>query len=98
MKDFKFNLFNTIYEITFSVKVTKRVPKYATVKPDSKWVYKGLKLKVDSVYLESNHFHPEYGRSLRLSLQGTEFGPGGSRFGYGYKSTVIPEKDLILHY
>jgi len=93
MKEFKFNIFNTLYQITFSFKVTKRVPKYATVKPETKWIYAGYKLKVDSVYTEAYHKAPERGRALRLSLEGTKF-----QVERGYKSTVIDEIDLILHY
>lgn len=94
-KKFKFNLFNTLYDLNINLKVTKKVPRYATVKPDSDWVYAGMKLKVDSVYIEKDRMGD---RHLRLSLEGTEFGPGGSRVGYGYPNTVIREKDLILHY
>ncbi len=97
MKHFKFNLFGTLYEIQFTVKITKRVPKFVTVKPDTKWIYAGETLKVDSVYSEGNEkFGETKGRYLRLSLLNTKFNerPDGSK----YTTTVIHEKDLIPHY
>jgi hypothetical protein len=95
MKNYKFKIFGTLYEVT--IKVTKRVPRYATVKFDTKWIYAGHTFKVDSVYMESNRFAPERGRSLRLSLSGTKWGKSEQN-PKGYTSTVIDEIDLILKY
>jgi hypothetical protein len=91
MKTFKIRLFGTLYEI--NVKITKRLPRFATVKADTKWIYAGHRFKVKDLYMESNRFAPERGRSLRISLEGTKF-----ETEKGYKSTVIDEIDLILEY
>ncbi len=90
--DLTINLFGTLFEIKISAKVTKKVPKYATVKPNTTWIYAGHRLKVESVYMQESHFdEPGSGRYLRLSLRGTAFESK-------HKNTVIQEKDLVLHY
>lgn len=66
---------------------------YGTVKPETTWIYAGLRLKVNSVYIEKNEFDLSCGRNLRLSLLGTEF--EGKHLG---NDTVIWEKDLIMDY
>jgi len=66
---------------------------YGTVKPETAWIYAGLRLKVNSVYIEKNIFDLTSGRNLRLSLLGTEF--EGRHIG---NDTVIWEKDLIMDY
>jgi hypothetical protein len=97
IKEFKINLFGTLYELTFQIRITKKVPRYAIVKKDTNWIYAGHRLKVDSVYIEHNKWSPERGRKLRLSLLGTEWGKSGNN-PKGYSSTVIDEIDLILEY
>lgn len=92
-KQLKFKLFNTLYEMTLSVKITKRVPKFVTVKSTTNWIYKGQRFKVNGVKYEVSKFAPEYGRTLEISLIGTEFEKSK-----GYKYTFIPESDLILEY
>ena len=65
----------------------------ATVKFGTGWIYEGMKLKVNSVYMKINE-DPELihqGRCLRLSLKGTKFEDK-------YKDTVIFEKDLDITY
>lgn len=95
-KEFKINLFGTLFEIVWSIKITKKVPRYVTVKPDTRWIYAGARLKVHSVYMEEGQFdEPGTGRHLRLSLIGTEF---EYRNGGVQTTTVIQEKDLILEY
>lgn len=66
---------------------------YGTVKPETAWIYAGLRLKVNSVYIEKNEFDLTSGRNLRLSLLGTEF--EGKHLS---NDTVIWEKDLIMDY
>jgi hypothetical protein len=64
---------------------------WATVKPETKWIYAGHRLKVESVNVESNRFRVEDGRELRLSLVGTKFEKE-----HNYTYTLIYERDLIL--
>lgn len=77
--------------------VLVEVEEYATVKENTGWIYKGLTLKVDSVYLKDTH--NGYGRNLKLSLIGTAFEEtfifNGEK---GFKDAVIWEKDLIIFY
>lgn len=93
----KINLFRTLYDLNITLKVTKRVPKYVTVRSDTTWIYAGFKFKVDSVYMEETKYDdPGSGRKLRLLVSGSDYAkihPESS-----YKTTVISERDLILHY
>lgn len=91
-KNIKINLFGTLYNLSIELEINKRVPKFVTVKPETKWIYAGHKFEVQSVYMENNRFAPERGRSLRIILEGTTFE------NRGYKTTVIDEIDLIPHY
>ncbi len=74
-------------KFTKEMRILIEFEEYAYVKPETGWIYKGETLKVESVYIEKNHLHPERGRNLRLSLEGTHFTS---------RNTVIWEKDLIL--
>ncbi len=94
---FKIRIFGTLYEINVTIKITKRLPKYATVKPETKWIYAGHRFKVDGVYMEYNRFSPERGRTLEISLIGTKWGKSEEN-PKGYQRTVIDEIDLILEY